>query len=76
MHEFDAATEKLAALCFDYATDRLRMDPVPLDHPMSLAELTAAVGQTISAEGHDPERVIGWFRDVLAPACISGNQNG
>ncbi len=73
MHEFDLETEKMAALCFDYATDRLRMDPVPLDHPMSLAELTEAVGPTISAAGHDPELVIGWFRDVLAPACISAD---
>ncbi len=73
MHEFDLATEKMAALCFEYATDRLRMDPVPLDHPRSLADLNAAVGQTISEAGHDPEQVIGWFRDVLAPACISAD---
>ena len=63
----------MARLCFEYATERLRMDPVPLDHPQSLADLTAAVGATINAEGHDPELVMGWFRDVLAPACISAD---
>ena len=73
MHHYDTATEKMAQLCFGYATQRLRLDPVPLDHPMSLAELDAAVGPTISAAGHDPEQVIGWFRDVLAPACISAD---
>ncbi len=73
MHRFDAATDEIARLCFEYATERLRMDPVPLDHPRSLAELTAAVGTTITASGHDPTTVVGWFRDVLAPACISAD---
>ena len=31
------------------------------------------VGPTITAHGHDPETVIGWFRDTLAPACISAD---
>ena len=75
MHRFDAATDEMARLCFEYATERLRMDPVPLDNPRSLAELTAAVGPTISAAGHDPELVMGWFRDVLAPACISADSS-
>lgn len=73
MHRFDAATDKIAQLCFDYAIDRLRMDDVPLDHPLTLAELDAAVGPTITERGHDPETVIGWFRDTLAPACISAD---
>lgn len=42
MHRFDTTTEELIALCFEYATTRLRMDPVPLDQPMTLAELDAA----------------------------------
>jgi len=71
VHHFDETTERVARLCFDYAIERLRMQPVPLDQPRSLADLTASVGPTISAEGRDPEEVMSWFRDTLAPACIS-----
>lgn len=71
MHRFDATTERIARLCFDYATDRLRLDPPPIDHPSTVAALDAAVGPTITAAGHDPETVMAWFRDTLAPACIS-----
>jgi glutamate/tyrosine decarboxylase-like PLP-dependent enzyme len=73
VHHFDASTDRIAQLCFDYATERLRMDPAPLDQPRTLAELNAAVGPTIEAYGHDPETVLGWFRDTLAPACISAD---
>ena len=73
VHHFTAETDEMARLCFEYATERLRMDPVPLDHPQSLADLTAAVGDTITAAGSSPELVMGWFRDVLAPACISAD---
>ncbi|MGZ6955548.1 MAG: pyridoxal phosphate-dependent decarboxylase family protein [Acidimicrobiia bacterium] len=71
MHHFDETTERIAQLCFDYAIDRLRLDPVPLDQPSPLHTLEEQVGQTIAATGHDPEIVLGWFRDTLAPACIS-----
>lgn len=73
MHRFDTTTEELIALCFEYATTRLRMDPVPLDQPMTLAELDAAVGPTIGPDGHRPDTVMAWFRDILAPACISAD---
>jgi glutamate/tyrosine decarboxylase-like PLP-dependent enzyme len=73
VHHFDASTDRIAQLCFDYAIDRLRMDPAPLDQPRTLAELNAAVGPTIDAHGHDPAVVLGWFRDTLAPACISAD---
>jgi aromatic-L-amino-acid decarboxylase len=71
VHRFDATTERIAQLCFDYAIERLRMDPPPIDQPSTLAALDAAVGTTITAEGHDPQTVMGWFQDTLAPACIS-----
>ncbi len=73
MHRFDEDTEKIARLCFDYAIDRLRMEDVPLDQPRTLAELTAEIGPTIDAAGHDPETVIAWFAETLAPACISAD---
>ncbi len=71
MHRFDATTERIAQLCFDYAVERLRMDPPPIDAPSTLAALDAAVGPTITPDGHDAETVMAWFRDTLAPACIS-----
>jgi len=76
VHHFDETTEQIAQLCFDYAIERLRMDPAPLDHPRTLAELTATVGPTIAAAPQDPETVLGWFRDTLAPACISCDSPG
>ena len=71
MHRFDATTERIAQLCFDYAIERLRLDPPPIDQPSTLAALDAAVGPTITASGHDPETVMAWYHDTLAPACIS-----
>jgi aromatic-L-amino-acid/L-tryptophan decarboxylase len=71
VHRFDTAAEESARLCFEYALDRLRMDDVELDQPVTIAELDAAVGPTITAAGHDPAEVLAWFRDTLAPACIS-----
>lgn len=73
MHRFDAETEEIARLCLDYAIDRLRLDPVPLDEPATLAELEAAAGQTISAAGRSPSEVMALFGEVLAPRCISSD---
>ncbi len=71
MHRFDTAAEESARLCFEYALERLRMDDVELDQPVPIEELDATVGPTITPEGHDPAEVLAWFRDSLAPACIS-----
>jgi aromatic-L-amino-acid decarboxylase len=73
MHHFDAETEEIARLCMEYAIDRLRLDPVPLDEPATLAELEAAAGQTISATGRPPAEVMAQFGEVLAPTCISSD---
>ncbi len=73
MHRFDAETEEIARLCLDYALDRLRLDPVPLDEPETFEALEARAGQTISATGRSPEEVMALFGEVLAPACISSD---
>ena len=73
MHRFDAETEEIARLCLDYAIERLRLDPVPLDEPATLAELEADAGQTISAAGRSPGDVMALFGEVLAPTCISSD---
>ena len=73
MHRFDDRTEEIARLCFEYAIDRLRMDPVPLDRSLPLAALETLAGTTITAAGRPPEDVMRLFADVLAPACISSD---
>jgi aromatic-L-amino-acid/L-tryptophan decarboxylase len=73
MHRYDASTEEIAQLCFDYSIARLRLDPVPLDGPLTNAELERLAGQTITPEGKPPEEVIALFGEVLAPACVSND---
>lgn len=75
MHRYDETTARIAALCFDYAAARLRLDPVPLDGPRSPAELQAAAGATITPEGLGPEVAMSVFREVLAPACLSNDSD-
>jgi glutamate/tyrosine decarboxylase-like PLP-dependent enzyme len=63
--------ERLTQVVVDYAVDRMRMDPPPLDHPRSAAELRAAAGTTITAKGMGGEAAMRVFAEVLAPACLS-----
>jgi glutamate/tyrosine decarboxylase-like PLP-dependent enzyme len=71
VHRYDELVDRAAQACVDYAIDRLKLDPVPLDHPLSPEELAARAGQTITAEGSSPEAVLGLFDEVLARACVS-----
>jgi glutamate/tyrosine decarboxylase-like PLP-dependent enzyme len=71
MHGWSDEDERLSEGVIEYARERLRMDPVPLDGPMSLEQLTAAVGQTVTPEGIGGERALQLFDDVLSRACIS-----
>src|SRR5258706_6615846 len=54
-----------------YAVDRMQMDPPPLDHPRTEAELRADAGNTITAKGMGGEAAMRVFAEVLAPACLS-----
>ncbi len=71
MHHFDDTAARAARVCLDYALERLRLDPAPLDGPVPPAELRARAGTTITATGAPPEDVLALFADVLAPACLS-----
>ncbi|MFN0153287.1 MAG: pyridoxal phosphate-dependent decarboxylase family protein [Gaiella sp.] len=71
MHQHSADAERLAEAILAYAEERFRLDPVPLDAPRTHAELTAAVGETITADGIGGERALELFSDVLSHACIS-----
>jgi glutamate/tyrosine decarboxylase-like PLP-dependent enzyme len=71
MHHRDEATERLSDAIVAYASDRVRLDPPPLDHPLSPIELREAVGATVTADGLGGVEALRVFTEVLAPACIS-----
>ena len=65
------ALNKLRGKVIDYATERMNLDPAPLDSPRTLEELTKEAGQTITEQGLGGERALELFAEVLAPATIS-----
>ncbi|MEP6855204.1 MAG: aspartate aminotransferase family protein, partial [Pedococcus sp.] len=72
MHGYsDQQLEILGDAIFAYSADRLKLDPVPLDGPRTLAELDAAAGMTITADGIGGLAALKLFEEDLAPACIS-----
>ncbi len=71
MHRYNEDTERLAQAVIDYARRRMRLDPVPLDGPKPLAELTELAGQTITTGGLGGEAALTLFDEVLSKACIS-----
>ena len=72
MHGYsDKQLEVLGDAILAYSADRLKLEPVPLDGPRTLAELDAKAGQTITAEGIGGIAALKLFEEDLAPACIS-----
>ena len=72
MHRYDPhTTASTVDSVLAYAAERLALDPVPLDGPLSPAELAEAAGPTITAAGLGAARALEVFADVLAPACLS-----
>ncbi len=71
LHGWSEQIERLSEGIFDYARDRLMLDPVPLDAPRSFQELEAEVGSTVTAEGLGGEKALRIFAETLAPACLS-----
>ena len=71
MHQYDADTDRLAQQVIDYARNRLRLDPVPLDGPRPPAEIAAAAGQTITPDGLGGDEALRIFEEVLAKATLS-----
>jgi glutamate/tyrosine decarboxylase-like PLP-dependent enzyme len=71
MHRYTDETERVARAALEYARDRLRLHPVPLDGPRTAAELEALAGATITEDGLGGETAMRLFADVLAPATIS-----
>ncbi|MEX1104946.1 MAG: pyridoxal-dependent decarboxylase, partial [Ilumatobacteraceae bacterium] len=73
MHHHDASVEVLTEAVLEYAVERMRMDPPPLDISTTLTELQARAGGSITADGIGGLEALHLFGDVLAPACISAD---
>lgn len=71
MHRQSEETLRLRRQVFDYATQRMDYDPVPLDQPQTEAWLRGQAGQTITELGLGGEEALRVFAEVLAPATIS-----
>jgi aromatic-L-amino-acid/L-tryptophan decarboxylase len=74
MHSVDPTTESMIRSVLAYAENRLRLDPVPLDHgSQDPAELDAALKGLPGPGPHTPDQVLGVYASVLAPAVISAD---
>ena len=73
MHTFDEQAEAIAQANIQYALERVRMEPPPLDGPVDATTLRERTGRTITEEGIGGESALKIFKEVLAPACISGD---
>lgn len=71
MHRHDASTEVLTEAIVQYAVDRIRLDPPPLDGPRTPVELRTLAGHTVTDRGIGGIEALRLFGDVLAQACIS-----
>jgi L-2,4-diaminobutyrate decarboxylase len=71
MHRVTAESERLVAAVMAYVGDCMRLEAPPLEGPRTPAELTAAVGETITADGLGGEAVLDLFRAELASSTTS-----
>lgn len=72
MHDYDEHTDDLADEIFSYARARVRLDPIPLNHPRTVDELRQALGgSTITPSGLGGSQALQLFADVLEPASLS-----
>jgi len=74
MHSVDPTTESMIRSVLAYAENRLRLNPVPLDHgSRDPAELEAALQGLLGFDPHNPDQVLGVYTSVVAPAVISAD---
>jgi L-2,4-diaminobutyrate decarboxylase len=71
MHRPTPEAERLAAAVMEYVSDCMQLETPPLEGPRTPAELTAAVGETITADGLGGEAVFELFRSELASSTTS-----
>lgn len=71
MSGFDAPLDELAPAIVTYALERIGLDRPPLDLPRTEADLRAATGATVTAEGIGGMGALRVFTEILAPASLS-----
>ncbi len=73
MFEYDAG---LTDEVFAYCRERLAMDPVPLDFGSLHAMPPGDMKGFIRREGHNPDEILNFFKEDLAPAVVSIDSPG
>ena len=71
MHEYTPEIGELAQQMFAWAHERTQLDPIPLGHPQTEAELEAECGTTITAGGLGGPEAFRLFTEVLHEASLS-----
>jgi glutamate/tyrosine decarboxylase-like PLP-dependent enzyme len=71
MHEHTDEMSALADRIIATARERVELDPIPLEHPMTEAQLDEACGLTITPEGIGGDRALDLYNEVLSPASLS-----
>ncbi len=71
VHEYTPEIDELAQDIFAWARNRTKLDPIPLGTPKTAAELAAACGPTVTAQGIGGPEALRVFTDVLHDASLS-----
>jgi glutamate/tyrosine decarboxylase-like PLP-dependent enzyme len=71
MHRHDDGTAALREKIFDYARERMELDPPPLDKGMPFTELRALMPDTVTEAGIGGDKALQLFVETLAPAAMS-----
>ncbi len=70
MHSFSPDDDRIARTVVEYCLQRLSRE-VPLDRPLTPADLDRLVGQTIVDQGLGRDEALKLWAEVLGPACLS-----
>jgi L-2,4-diaminobutyrate decarboxylase len=73
MHHYENVTEDFGTLALEFARRRTRQDMVGIELglPKTPAELDAAAGASVTADGLGATETLRLFTEVLEPACMS-----
>jgi L-2,4-diaminobutyrate decarboxylase len=70
VHSYTAEDDRIARTVVEYCLERLSQE-VPLDRPLTPAELDELAGQTVTATGIGRDEALRLWADVIGPACLS-----
>jgi glutamate/tyrosine decarboxylase-like PLP-dependent enzyme len=70
VHIYSAEDDRVARTLVEYCLQRLA-EEVPLDRPLTPAELHKLAGETVTPDGIGRDETLRLWADVLGPACLS-----